>query len=471
MVNQTMNTASSSATSTSRKNQAIAKLPKLVWVAAVAVCAACSTLPPVSRPMPPSTGPLVPEPAAARFRPVAFEAIPGWAEDTFSDVWPAFSAGCAALVAQSATATIWGEPCAIAATFDPRDAAAVRAFFERHFTAYRALAPDGTETGLVTGYYEPLLNGSRVRSERNRYPLYAPPDDLLTIDLVELYPELKDKRLRGRVAGNRVVPYWPRADIEAGRAPLVGKELVFVDDPVEAFFLQIQGSGRVQLDEGGVMRVGYADQNGQPFRSIARVLIDRGELAPDRASMQAIKQWAQQHPEALPALLDENPSYVFFREVIPDPSATIDGPIGTLGVPLAGGRSIAVDARSIPLGAPVFLATTWPLSARPLNRLVLAQDTGGAIRGPLRVDFFWGFGEDAAHEAGSMKQESRLWLLWPKSAPPWQRHSREGLARDDASVSNRGPSCGGTLLDGCVSFQPPGKSVERTVPSSSPAWP
>jgi membrane-bound lytic murein transglycosylase A len=419
IVNQTMNTASSSATSTSRKNQTIAKLPKLVWAAVVAVCAACSTLPPpVSRPTPPSTGPLTPEPASAGFRPAAFEAIPGWAEDTLADVWPAFSAGCAALVAQPATATIWAEPCATATTIDPRDAAAVRALFERHFTAYQALAPDGKETGLVTGYYEPLLNGSRVRSERNRYPLYATPDDLLTIDLAELYPELKDKRLRGRVDGNRVVPYWPRADIESGRAPLVGKELVFVDDPVEAFFLHIQGSGRVRLAEGGVMRVGYADQNGQPFRSIARVLIDRGELTPDKASMQAIKRWAQQHPEALPALLDENPSYVFFREVTPDPGAAIDGPIGTLGVPLAAGRSIAVDARSIPLGAPVFLATTWPLSTRPLNRLVLAQDTGGAIRGPLRVDFFWGFGEDAAREAGRMKQETRLWLLWPKSAPP-----------------------------------------------------
>jgi membrane-bound lytic murein transglycosylase A len=417
IVNQTMNTASSSATSTSRKNQTIAKLlPKLVWAAVAAVGAACSTLPPPAQP--PTTALLTPEPARALFRPAAFEAIPGWADDTLAEAWPAFSAGCAALVAQATTATIWREPCAAATTIDSPDAAVVRAFFEQHFTAYRALAPDGRETGLVTGYYEPLLNGSRVRSERNRYPLYAPPDDLLTIDLAELYPELEDKRLRGRVDGNRVVPYWPRADIEAGRAPLVGKELVFVDDPIEAFFLQIQGSGRIRLADGGVMRIGYADQNGRPFRSIGRVLIDRGELVPDRASMQAIKQWAQQHPEALPALLDENPSYVFFREVAPDPGATIDGPIGTLGVPLASGRSIAVDGRSIPLGAPVFLATTWPLSARPLNRLVLAQDTGGAIRGPLRVDFFWGFGDDAAREAGRMKQEARLWLLWPKDAPP-----------------------------------------------------
>ena len=215
-----------------------------------------------------------------------------------------------------------------------------------------------------------------------------------------------------------MVPYWPRSEIEAGRPALTGKELVFVDDAVEAFFLQIQGSGRVRLAEGGVMRIGYADQNGQPFRSVARVLIERGELSPDGASMQAIKEWGRRHPEALPELLDQNPSYVFFREVTPDTAATIDGPLGTLGVPLAAGRAIAVDPRSIPLGAPVFLATTWPLSTRPLNRLVLAQDTGGAIRGPLRVDFFWGFGDDAARQAGRMKQAARLWLLWPKDAPP-----------------------------------------------------
>jgi membrane-bound lytic murein transglycosylase A len=349
-------------------------------------------------------------------RAVSFSAIPGWADDAVAEAWPAFLAGCAALLSPAATAVIWREPCAAAAGIDGHDSAAVRAFFEGHFTPYRALAPDGTETGVVTGYYEPLLNGSRTRNERDRYPLYAPPDDLLTVDLSELYPELKDKRVRGRLEGKRVVPYWPRADIETGKASVGGKELVFVDDPVEAFFLQIQGSGRVQLAEGGIVRIGYADQNGQPFRSIARVLIERGALPPDGASMQGIKQWARQHPEELPALLDENPSYVFFREITPDPAAVVDGPLGTLGVPLAAGRAIAVDPRSIPLGAPVFLSTTWPLSSRPLARLVLAQDTGGAIRGALRADFFWGFGAEAAHEAGRMKQEGRMWVLWPNRA-------------------------------------------------------
>ena len=253
-------------------------------------------------------------------------------------------------------------------------------------------------------------------------PLYAAPDDLLTIDLTELYPELKDKRLRGRVEGRRVVPYWPRADIEHGHAPLDGKVLVYIDDPVEAFFLQIQGSGRVRLAEGGIMRIGYADQNGHPFRSIGRLLVERGELPLAGASMQGIKDWGRRNPDKLAPLLDENPSYVFFRE-IPTPApgtleAAIDGPIGTLGVPLLRERALAIDARSIPLGAPVFLATTYPLSTRPLQRLLLAQDTGGAIRGALRADFFWGFGDDAGRNAGRMKQDGQMWILWPKEAGP-----------------------------------------------------
>jgi membrane-bound lytic murein transglycosylase A len=412
IVNQTIKMASRSATPASMKNHTIALLPCRFSLALLAALgAACTTLsPPALRPSP--------ESARAILRPVPFAQLPGWAEDAVAEAWPAFTTGCAALVAQAPTAAIWREPCAAAPAIDTHDSPAVRAFFEGHFTAYQAFAPDGIETGLVTGYYEPLLNGSRTRNERDRYPLYAPPDDLLTVDLSDLYPELKDKRVRGRVDGKRVVAYWPRADIEAGKAPVVGKELIFVDDPVEAFFLQIQGSGRVQLAEGEIVRVGYADQNGQPFRSIARVLIERGALAPNGASMQAIKAWARQHPDELPALLDENPSYVFFREVTPDPAVTIDGPIGTLGVPLAAGRAIAVDPRSIPLGAPVFLSTTWPLSSQPLNRLVLAQDTGGAIHGPLRADFYWGFGEDAARQAGRMKQEGRIWVLWPKDVPP-----------------------------------------------------
>ena len=418
MVHHTMATSTKSASKDSRTIQPMIRgYPRFACVMLLLCIAGCAT-PPVAPPVaPPKAAP--PPRAFATYKPVDWHDLPGWTDDDISAAWPAFRVGCNALVANPKTQSVWQTPCDEAVKLGPTpDRASVRAFFEAQFTAYRVLSSDGAETARVTGYYEPLLEGSLTRTERFSVPLYAPPDDLLTVDLGELYPELKDKRVRGRLAGNRVIPYWARGDIDAGLPALDGKALVFVGDPVEAFFLEIQGSGRIRLADGHVMRVGYADQNGWPFRSIARVLIDRGELSADRASMQAIKAWGRAHPEQLPALLAENPSYVFFREN-PAPAAgtleaQIDGPIGTLGVPLAAERTIAVDPRAIPLGAPVFLATTRPLSAEPLDRLVLAQDTGGAIRGALRVDYFWGFGDAAGREAGRMRQDGRLWLLWPK---------------------------------------------------------
>ncbi|HLX27631.1 MAG TPA: murein transglycosylase A [Casimicrobiaceae bacterium] len=360
------------------------------------------------------------------FTPTSYDRVPGWDADTQADAWPAFLVGCKALrarelLAATRTQPIWQAPCSAAETIDAYDAIAVRRFFENNFTPYHVTSSEGAERGLVTGYYEPLLHGSRTQSDRYPTPLFAPPDDLLIVELSDLYPELKGKRVRGRLDGRRVVPYWPRADIDAGKAATDGKAIVFVTDPVDAFFLQIQGSGRIALDDGTVIRVGYADQNGQPFRSVARVLIDRGELTIGEASMQGIREWTHDHPEQLRSLLDADPSYVFFREVPPPAPGTleaaIDGPIGSLGVPLLAGRAIAVDPRAIPLGAPIFLVTTQPLSNAPLARLVMAQDTGGAIRGPIRADFFWGFGDEAGARAGRMRQQGEEWLLWPKGAP------------------------------------------------------
>jgi peptidoglycan lytic transglycosylase A len=398
---------------------------RAVLAAAVsALVVSCATVAPQPRPSaPPAPAPPAAQPVATlppTYAAAAWSALPGWSADRADEAWPAYLAGCAAFTAVGATPSPWQAPCAAAQALPSPNAEAARAFFEKYFSPYQVVGADGRDTGMITGYYEPLLTGSRIRSPRFNVPLYAAPDDLLTIDLTELYPDLKDRRLRGRVEGKRVIPYWPRADIENGKAPLAGKELVYVEDPVEAFFLQIQGSGRVRLAEGGIVRVGYADQNGQPFRSIARVLIDRGELPLERASMQGIKDWGRRNPDKLMPLLDENPSYVFFREVAAPPphslAALIDGPIGTMGVPLLRERTIAVDTRSIPLGAPVYLATTYPLATRPLQRLVFAQDTGGAIRGAVRADFFWGFGEEAGRQAGRMKQDGRMWILWPRDA-------------------------------------------------------
>ena len=297
---------------------------------------------------------------------------------------------------------------------EPRTDAA-RSFFEQHFTPYHVASAESGDEGLITGYYEPLLRGNRKPVGRYRYPLYGVPDDLVAVDLGELYPELRNMRLRGRLEGRRLVPYPARAEIESAHAPLRGKEIAWVDDPIDLFFLHIQGSGRVQLDSGETIRVGYADQNGHPYRSIGRLLVERGELALEQASMQSIKAWGRANPDRLGELLNSNASYVFFREL----PATANGPPGSLGVPLTARRSIAVDQRFVPLGAPVFIATTWPNTSRPLNRLMLAQDTGGAIRGAVRADFFWGYGEAAGREAGRMKQRLRMWVLLPLGlAPP-----------------------------------------------------
>jgi membrane-bound lytic murein transglycosylase A len=404
----------------------------------LAALAACTTAPPVVTPTTAPPKVVAPSSLPAIYLPASFADLPGWTVDRADLAWPALEVGCKRLMATAAAQSppksasalpssssppppsIWQRVCDDAAALPVVDAAGARAFFEHHFSVWKLSAADGNDTGLVTGYYEPLLSGSRTATEKYTVPLYAPPDDLLTVDLASLYPELAGKRVRGRVDGRKVVPYWTRADIEQGRAPVRDKALLYVDNAVDAFFLEIQGSGRVRLDDGSVVRVNYADQNGHPFRSIARVLIDRGELTLDRASMQSIRAWGRAHPEQLPALLDENPSYVFFR-IVPPPQpdtleAAIDGPIGSLGVPLTRERTIAVDTRSVPLGAPVYLATTRPLSDEPLQRLVFAQDTGGAIRGAVRADFFWGFGADAAREAGRMKQPAHMWILWPIDA-------------------------------------------------------
>jgi membrane-bound lytic murein transglycosylase A len=290
-----------------------------------------------------------------------------------------------------------------------QDSYSIRHFFETRFVPHQVLNPDGSDNGLITGYYEPLLRGSRMRSERYRYPLYATPDELLVVDLSELHPQLKNMRLRGRLQGRKVVPFYTRSEISSNPAPLKGKELLWVDDEVDLFFLQIQGSGRVELENGEVVRVGYSDQNGHPYRSVGKLLVDRGELPLEKASMQGIKAWGQRNPHKLRELLRQNASFVFFRELPPDLSA----PVGSLGVPLTPGRSLAVDPRVIPQGAPVFLATTWPNTGKELHRLMVAQDTGGAIKGSVRADFFWGFGDEAAHQAGRMRQTGKMWVLIP----------------------------------------------------------
>ena len=401
-------------------------------LAASLLAGGCATTPPpelarAPEPLicPPAVEPICPAPASValpappadvdykgRLQPASWLDLPDWGREPLRESLEAFVRGCAVLEKQDA----WKAVCAGAATLQPgtpeRD---IAAFFELNFDPFQVLNADDSASGMVTGYYEPLLKGNRVRTARYRYPLYAVPQDMLTIDLSSVYPEFKNRRLRGRVEGNKVVPYLARGDIDRDPAPLKGLELAWVDDPIDVFFLHIQGSGQVEFENGERLRVGYADQNGHPFRSLGRLLIQRRELPPERASMQGIKDWARRNPKKLQEYLNANPSYVFFRELPKE----LTGPIGSLGVSLTAERSIAVDTRVVPLGVPVYLATTWPNSPQPLQRLMVAQDTGGAIAGGVRADFYWGFGDAAGAQAGKMRQAGRMWVLLPKGyAPP-----------------------------------------------------
>lgn len=370
--------------------------------------------PPVVCPEPP---PAVPEPPVPppvvkvpQLTAVGWQALEGWALDDPREALAAFRKSCTSVGKRPD----WKQVCADAEGLDGQDPLVVRNFFETRFVPYQVNSSEGKDTGLITGYYAPDLQGSRQPDQRFRYPLYAVPDDLLVIDLRSVYPDLANYRLRGRIEGRRVVPYWSRADIDAGKAPVLGNELFWVEDPVELFFLQIQGSGRISTPSGEQVMVGFAEQNGHPYRSIGKLLLDRGAMTRDQMSMQNIKAWARANPDQVAQLLAENPSYVFFRELAPE----LTTPLGALGVSLTPERSLAVDPRTIPLGAPVFLSTTRPNSEVALQRLMVAQDTGGAIKGAVRADFFWGMGNEAGALAGRMKQQGRLWLLWPRDAPP-----------------------------------------------------
>jgi membrane-bound lytic murein transglycosylase A len=351
-----------------------------------------------------------PEPGIGKV--LDWQELPGWQQDKHAEAWPALLQQCEVMPKKNPQ---WKKICLDAALLGEIDNESARRFFETRFTAHQIIPSnkqDGSPgTGLVTGYYEPLLKGSLAPYDQYQYPLYSRPDDLLRIDLAEVYPELSKMRLRGRVVGNKVVAYHDRKAIDGEDSPLTGKELVWVDDPVAVFFLHVQGSGRIQLADGSMMAVGYADQNGQPYTSIGKILIQRGEIEREDVSLFTIRQWLQQNPEQAQALLEENRSYVFFqlRE------NADDNPRGSLNIPLTPSRSIAVDPSNIPLGSPVWLDTSYPGETdHTLQRLTFAQDTGGAIKGYARADMFWGNGDMAEKLAGEMKQPAELFVLLPR---------------------------------------------------------
>ena len=289
-------------------------------------------------------------------------------------------------------------------------------FFRSYFRPWQLVNADNSKTGMITGYYEPIIKGSRSKSITYTWPIHGRPDDLVVSEA----PAVANVGQRGRRLGDKIVPYYTRAEINAMGSAFNAPVLFWAQEPVELFFMQVQGSGRIDLPDGTRARLGYADRNGHPYQSIGKWLVDQGEMTVDKASMESIRAWAQAHPQRVKEMLNANASYIFFKEL---PNSDL-GPVGALGVPLTEGRSIAVDPTSTPLGAPVFLATTHPLSTKPLERLMLAQDTGTAIKGGVRADFFWRLGPQAGQLAGKMRQKGQMWVLLPMGVTPSQALSR-----------------------------------------------
>lgn len=354
--------------------------------------APASSTPPATMPSVPGDKPPVLTRTRSRWVGAAWTDLPGWEFDSTAELWPALLRSC------EKPGPDWTKLCADAQKLSTITDGSVRVFLQNRVQPWRVESLEGATEGLMTGYYEPLVEASRVPRGAFRIPLYAPPADL---------------------AARK--PYWTRQQLDtvpAAKAALRGRELAYIADPLDALVLQIQGSGRLQLTEADgtrkLLRVAFAAHNDQPYKSVGRWLVDQGELTLEQASWPSIKAWARKNPKRLHEMLWANPRVIFFREEpLPDPQL---GPKGGQGVPLTPGRSIAVDTQSIPYGTPVWVDATEPLSATLLRRAVMAQDTGTAITGAVRADYFWGWGDVAEQQAGRMKQPLRLWVLWPRSS-------------------------------------------------------
>ncbi len=359
-------------------------------------------------------------PARLTLLPLSFDRVPGWTDDRHGEAVPALLRSCERLKAQPPESKFmaaagfgrvkdWLALCAEAAALPATDHARARYFFETRFEPVQALSNDRA-SGLITGYYEAELKGSWQPDARYRFPLYAHPPDLVSVDLGTFRAEWKGQQIYGRLDGGRVIPMPTRRDIDKGALQGRQLELLWVDDPVAAFFLHIQGSGRVRMRDGGTVRLGFAGRNGHPYVAIGRALAEAGAIPLDQVSMRSIRAWLGANPQRGQELMATNGSDVFFRIL------DGDGPIGAHGVALTPERSLAVDRAFLPLGLPIWLDTTDPLEpGKPLRRLAVAQDTGSAIQGPLRADLFFGFGARAADMAGAMKSQGQLFLLRPKN--------------------------------------------------------
>jgi membrane-bound lytic murein transglycosylase A len=363
--------------------------------------------PPLEHPAPPAE---VKPPTAAQLGVSAGPALPALGEAEAARALDAFRISCPALVKRTDASGLtrpedWQAPCAIAA--------ARPAFASTFFAENFELIQVGDGNAFVTGYFEPEIAGSRIRRPGFEIPIYRKPPDLVEVDAATA--EAAGTPRRGRLENGVVVPYYERSEIEAGILANQGLEIAWAADAIDLFFLQIQGSGRLRLPDGEVMRIGYAGQNGREYVGIGKLMKDRGLLGPGQTTMQGIVAWLREHPEEGRAIMNENKSYVFFQEL------TGPGPLGALGLPVTGRATVATDPKYVPLGAPVLLQLDRPEA----SGLWVAQDTGGAIKGSNRFDTFWGAGAEAARIAGGMQGRGRAYILVPKGT----------LARLDATTT------------------------------------
>ena len=404
--------------------------PRALVLALVAACAAPSRAPAIARPAPPPC-PEAPASAASStgddrltLEAVGFADLPGWRDDRHAEALPAFLASCETIAALPDRAPLgsgpyggrardWRSACAAARRVPAGDDGAARAFFEAEFRPYAAHGEAGP-VGKLTGYHVQALRGSRRRHGRYTVPMLARPPDLVSVELDRFVPDGRARRIWGRVdpASGALVPYPSRAELR--RAPIDERQVVvWVDDPVDAVFAEIQGSGKVALDEGGTLWIGFAGKNGHRFRGVGGILRRMGELRRGQGTTQGIRAWFAAHPERYHEIVDQNPAKVFFQV---SPRA---GAIGTQGVVLTARRSLAVDRAVIALSTPVWVETRVRLAgarrAAPWRHLLVAQDTGGAILGPVRGDIYWGDDAEAAEVAGRTGGPGRVWLLLPRA--------------------------------------------------------
>ncbi|MGH7007065.1 MAG: murein transglycosylase A [Stellaceae bacterium] len=357
--------------------------------------------------------PKAPPPPHLELTRVAFSDLPGWRDGNQAGALPALLNSCAALAklpddakfGVGGLARDWRKPCAEAAAIDHPTDEAARQFIESAFTPF-AMTDNGKGDALVTGYYESEIAAARQKSARFDVPILARPPDLVGVSLGDFRPSWRGERIAGRVVDGKLVPYWTRAEIEAGALDRFHRALFYATDPIDLFFLQIQGSGRVRLSDGRTVEIGYDGENGRAYVALGRILVERGAMTLDQVSMQSIQTWLRAHPADAKTLMDENPSYVFFR-VLAD-----GAPLGAEGVALTSQHSVAVDPRFVPLGMPLWLDVAQGGIAT--RRLAVAQDTGAAIKGPLRADLFCGTGTAAAAQAGPLRAAGRMFLLLPQ---------------------------------------------------------